>query len=277
MVTMKIVNEIYEGADGRQSLFDITIPENWNNRLIIFIHGFMGYKDWGCWNLVEDYFTERQYGFLKFNMSHNGGTTTDPIDFSDPEAFSKNTYTKELQDLEIIIEIAKKKCGDSVQLFLIGHSRGGGIALLESTRDDIKAIAAWAAISDIGRRFPKGEALEIWKSEGVRYQSNSRTKQNLPILHDQYTDFIKNSDRLNIEYYCEHSNTPTVVIHGENDTSVPLSEGKEIAGWLGKEVQVIKNTQHTFGSSQPWNDDDLPDPLKIVCDITCTFFKTIEL
>ena len=45
---MKIKNGIYKGAQGRKSLFDLSIPENYNGHLIVFIHGFMGCKDVGC-------------------------------------------------------------------------------------------------------------------------------------------------------------------------------------------------------------------------------------
>ena len=95
---IKLNNEIYTGAKGRESLFDLTVPTNWNNKLIIFLHGYMGYKDWGCWNLVQAYFNNYEYGFLKYNVSHNGGTVENPIDFSDLEAFSENTYMNEIRD-----------------------------------------------------------------------------------------------------------------------------------------------------------------------------------
>jgi hypothetical protein len=101
MNAINLKNQIYTGTDGRQSLIDLTIPENFNNQLMIFIHGYMGYKDWGCWNLVEKYFTDLGFGFCKCNVSHNGGTIENPIDFPDLEAFGQNNYSKELFDLTI--------------------------------------------------------------------------------------------------------------------------------------------------------------------------------
>ena len=62
----------------------------------------MGYKDWGCWNLVEQFFIENNYAFLKYNVSHNGGTIENPIDFDDLNAFSENNYSKEIEDFEAI-------------------------------------------------------------------------------------------------------------------------------------------------------------------------------
>ena len=88
---MKHKNSIYLGAKGKESLVDLEIPKNFNAQIVIFIHGFMGFKDWGAWNLVQKFFTEKGYGFCKFNTTHNGGTVSDGIDFPDPESFGQNT------------------------------------------------------------------------------------------------------------------------------------------------------------------------------------------
>lgn len=263
-------NEIYQGADNRESLFDITIPKNWNNKLVIFVHGFMGFKDWGAWNLVQDRFNEEGFGFLKYNVSHNGGTVNEPIDFSDPEAFSRNTYSKELIDLERIINLSRAITGQDSFIYLIGHSRGGGIVLLESLRDDISGIAAWAPIADIGKRFME---IENWKVNGVRFQKNSRTNQELPMRYAIYTDYLENKDRLSIKYYCENSVVPTLVIHGTEDTSVLPEESHQIAKWLGTHPFLIQGAQHTFNSSHPWTELEMPQALEEVCTKTISFFK----
>ena len=61
--------------------------------LVIFCHGYKGYKDWGAWDLVAERFAEEGYFFLKFNFSHNGGTVQNPIDFPDLEAFAQNNFS----------------------------------------------------------------------------------------------------------------------------------------------------------------------------------------
>jgi hypothetical protein len=48
----RITNGIYKGADGRESLYDLLLPDSWQGDLILFVHGFMGFKDWGAWNVV---------------------------------------------------------------------------------------------------------------------------------------------------------------------------------------------------------------------------------
>ena len=272
MYALKRSNVLFEGANSKQSLLDIEIPSKWNGKVILFSHGFMGFKDWGAWHLVQSFFVKRGYGFVKYNCSHNGGTKDNPIDFPDLESFSNNTYSKELRDNDCIIKLVKALVNDQVKIFLIGHSRGGGIVLLQSQRSDINGIAAWAAISNIERRFHN---IEEWKNDGVRFQKNGRTKQELPMKIDIYEDFILNSERLNIMKFCRDSLTPTIVIHGEEDTSVLPSESIEISRWLNTKPIMIKGAQHTFNSNHPWESEQLPLALKQVCEATLVFFNKL--
>lgn len=273
MAEINSTNLQYTGANGKNALYDIQIPDNYNGELIVFIHGFMGFKDWGCWNLVQDYFVDKGFAFIKYNVSHNGTTIDDALNFSDMEAFGNNTYSYEVADLEGILDIIQHSFEEQPKINLVGHSRGGGIALLFSHNDRISRIVSWAGISNIQSRFPKNEALENWKKTGVRTVHNSRTGQDLPLYYVQFEDYLANRKRLNIEYYCRTSSKPTLVIHGTEDESVNISEGEQIAEWTLNELVRIEGTQHTFGSEHPCGSDSLPAPLREVCDKTLNFLQ----
>jgi pimeloyl-ACP methyl ester carboxylesterase len=267
MITIK--NKSYSGSNNRPSLIDFEIPKNFNGEIIVFVHGFMGFKDWGAWNLVQDFFTKNGFGFCKFNISHNGGTIENGIDFPDEEAFGLNTYSKELNDVISVLNWIDSQNTSYQKIHLIGHSRGGGIALLTANLDNrISSVTSWAGISDIGSRFPSGKELEEWKNSGVRYVQNGRTKQNLPQFYSLYEDFIQNQDKLNIGKSCVTLKIPAFVIHGRNDTSVPLIEGELNAKLLNVPLQIIENADHVFGASHPWNSNDLPVDLEKVCEKT---------
>ena len=262
----------YTGSNNRNSLIDLEIPKNFNCELIVFVHGFMGFKDWGAWSLMQNYFTEKGFGFCKYNATHNGGTIENGIDFPDEQAFGENTYSKELNDLILVLDWLETKIEVPYYLNLIGHSRGGGIVLLASNEDKrIQKTVTLAAICDIASRFPIGEALIDWKKSGVRYVANSRTKQNLPNYYSFYEDFKANEERLNIQKACESIAVPVLVIHGDQDTSVPISEGEQIANWLKTELITIPATDHVFGATHPWNKDTLPEKLEEVCEIIFDF------
>jgi pimeloyl-ACP methyl ester carboxylesterase len=265
-------NLIYLGSNNRESLIDFEIPNNFNQEIIVFVHGFMGFKDWGAWNLVQDFFTKKGFGFCKFNLSHNGGTIENGIDFPDEDAFGSNTYSTELTDVFCALNWIDEQKVSYQKIHLIGHSRGGGIALLVANLDKrISSVTSWAGISDIGSRFPSGKELEEWKISGVRYVQNGRTKQNLPQYYSLYEDFIQNQDKLNIGKACENLKIPACVIHGSNDTSVPISEGEQNAKLLNGSLQIIENADHVFGALHPWNSNELPDDLKKVCEKTLEF------
>ena len=177
---LSLRNAIYIGSKKRASLYDLTIPENFQGDLILFIHGYKGFKDWGAWNLMEQAFVEQGFGFCKFNLSHNGGTTENGIDFPDLEAFANNTYSKEKKDVQAILTELQKQVKPMSRIHLMGHSRGGGIALLNGADERVTSVITLAAISSVAARFADEKMVAAWKETGVRYVKNERTKQDMP-------------------------------------------------------------------------------------------------
>ena len=271
MNELNLKNQIYIGSNNRQSLVDLTIPENFNGKLILFVHGYMGYKDWGCWNQVEQFYTRLGFGFSKFNMTHNGVTIENPTEFLDLEAFGENNYSKELYDLKAILNWLEGKITPLPEIYLIGHSRGGGISLLATSDTRIHKISAWAAISSIEKRFPTGTELKVWKTQGKRYIVNGRTNQKMPNNYSQYEDYIENSDKLSIENACLNSKKPTLLIHGDQDNSVAIEESRNIASWLKTRVFEVEEANHTFGATEPWDKKEMPEHLQKVCELTLNF------
>ena len=169
---------------------------------------------------------------------------------------------------------AEEKVSGLESMVLIGHSRGGGVALLSAnSHPKLRGIATWAAISNIEKRFPKGNELAKWKKEGVRFQKNGRTKQELPLYYGQYEDYLMNNEQLDIRDAVMEMQLPLYFIHGEDDTSVKIDEGRNLSIWAGQSLVSIQGTAHTFGSSHPWNAPELPEFLKKVCKLTLEFFQ----
>jgi pimeloyl-ACP methyl ester carboxylesterase len=272
MEAIRINNGIYTGSAGRKSLFDLEVPTHWNKRLVIFVHGFMGFKDWGAWNLVQSYFVSHGFAFAKFNLTHNGGTPTQGIDFPDEEAFAQNTYSYEVADIAYFrSHIATLVHAEAT--FLIGHSRGGGDVILHAKQVQTDKIALWASISDIGSRFPTGSELEVWKHSGIRTILNGRTRQQLPQRYSLYQDFIENKTTLTIERAIKALPIPMLVVHGDADSSVSIVEGEALASWSQTYLNIIPGADHVFGANHPWEKQDLPEHLLAVCKRTLNFFN----
>ncbi|WP_439128702.1 alpha/beta hydrolase family protein, partial [Polaribacter sp.] len=184
---IQLKNIIVDGKHEKSIVTDVFYEEtNQPKKVVIFCHGYKGFKDWGAWNLMAEAFAKAGSFFIKFNFSHNGGTPENPIDFPDLEAFGNNNYTKELDDLESILDwistnIDFKAETDVNDISIIGHSRGGGIVLLKANEDKrLKKVITLAAVCDFGKRSSTIGDLKQWKKDGVKYVVNGRTKQNMP-------------------------------------------------------------------------------------------------
>jgi len=277
----KYNNLTYTGAEDRKSPYDLYLAENSGGKpIVVFAHGYKGFKDWGAWGLVGEAFVKEGFDFLKFNFSHNGGTVGEPIDFPDLEAFSRNTYTKELEDLKSIsklitetgIEVeGKVKIWDNIAL--IGHSRGGGIAILHAANDPaISHLATWASVADFGERFKFD--MEAWKRDGVTYVVNGRTKQNMPHLYSYYEDFLEHEEELKIETAAKKMNVPWLIAHGSNDEAVDQSHPKRLKKWSqNAELFETAGIGHTFGAIHPWPKKELPEALGKVVERTLATFR----
>lgn len=269
----KTINHVIEGPNGRPILIDVFNPgEGQDLPLIVFCHGYKGFKDWGGWNLMAENFAKNGIGLVKFNFSFNGGTVEQPIDFPDLEAFSQNNYSKELSDLDAVLNWIQKTdlispTVNRLNLTLVGHSRGGGIAALAAARDNrIKKLVTLAGVSDFKARFKIGsEEFENWKKEGVKYVLNGRTKQQMPHDFQFYRDFEQNADRLNIEKAVSTLNIPHLIIHGDADEAVKVDEAYNMKKWNPEaELFIVEGANHVFGISHPWNYLELHDHMGLV-------------
>jgi pimeloyl-ACP methyl ester carboxylesterase len=275
---------IIDGKHQKPILIDITQDLNQENPpIVIFCHGYKGFKDWGVWNLMAEAFAKAGFLFVKFNFSYNGGTVDQPIDFPDLEAFGNNNYTKELDDLECVIDwIFKGDVIKSVDLnntTLMGHSRGGGIVCIKAAEDSrITRVISLAGVSSYGKRMSTTGDLEQWKKDGVKYVLNGRTKQQMPHYYQFYEDFIKNEARLTIKRAVSNLNIPFLIIHGDNDTSVFIEEAKNLNKWNSKsELKIIKGANHVFNASHPWTKNALTKELEEVISTVTIFIKTKTL
>ncbi len=248
--------------------------------VVIFCHGYKGYKDWGVWNLMANSFVENDLFFVKLNFSHNGGTLENPIDFPDLEAFGENNFTLELDDLEDVINWVVNNISfvneiDITNITLIGHSRGGGIVSIKASENkNISKVITLNGVSDYGNRFPKGDDLIKWENEGVMYVTNGRTKQEMPHYYQFYKNFIEYEKRLTIERAIKKLEKPMLIVSGREDVVVIPKEGELMHSWNPKsEVFFVDKMNHTLGAKHPWAEDKIPKHLDSVVKKCITFIK----
>lgn len=270
-----------QGKHKKPVLTDFYYTKNGKKKpVVVFAHGYKGFKDWGAWNLMATEFAKQNFFFVKFNFSHNGGTVEQPIDFPDLKAFGKNTFTIELDDLQSVIDYVLSNDEfsseiDSDNITLIGHSRGGGIVTLKASEDlRVKNLVSWAGLSDFESRFPRGFKMFWWKLTGVGYIKNARTNQKMPHYYSFYKDFIANKERLNIQKSVKKLKANHLLIHGTNDVVVKPVESENVHQWNPKSKLIwIKDMNHALGNSQPYKEHQMPKDLQQVVQKTIDFIN----
>ena len=277
----KIDNLIIDGSDGKSILIDATFNANAQaKQVVVFCHGFKGFKDWGPFNEIATHFAEQDIVFVKFNLSYNGTTINDPINFGDLKAFGNNNFCKELDDLSLVMDWIENYHPlngeiDTSKISLFGHSRGGSIAMLKSVEDSrVKKVISWASPSNFLNRLPKKEKLAKWEELGVAYIYNVRTKQNMPMYYQFYENCIEFASRLNIQNMVSKMDVPHLLVHGSEDATVSLSEALDIKSWnTNIDLHIIDGANHVLGGFHPYDLEKFPKDLYKAIEATIKFLK----
>lgn len=274
-------NKILRDSNKKPIVYDIYYKETQEpQHVVIYAHGYKGFKDWGAWPLMAEYFARAGFCFIKFNFSHNGGTVEQPIDFPDLEAFAENNFTLELDDLDRMLNHIENTNTDLPikisNISLIGHSRGGGIVLIKGAEDPrIDKVICLASISNFESRFYEGTPeFEHWMKEGVIHIENTRTKQQLPHNFQFYKDFDANRERFSIKKAVQKLHKPLLIVHGDADPTVGVAEAKALDSWAEEsELVLIPGADHVFGASHPWEENELPKDLEMAVEKIIDFLK----
>lgn len=274
-------NIIVDGKHGKPILLDIYWNETGESKpIVLFAHGFKGFKDWGTWSRIGEEIVKAGFVFLKMNFSHNGTTADNPLEFGDLDAFGKNNYEIELDDIGSVLDwlsiqndISKSEI-DIDNISLIGHSRGGGVAIIKAYEEErIKRLVTWAAVGTLDWMF-KPEMVEKWQKNGVHIIVNGRTKQEMPLYYQLYENFKSNEKRFDIRHALEHLNKPHLIVQGTNDPAIPVTSAQTHHQWNpNSKLILIEGANHVFGGSHPFNSVVLPETTNILLKSTIYFLS----
>lgn len=242
---------------------------------VVVCHGFKGFKDWGFFPHASETLAVRLgCHVVSFNFS-GSGVGEDLETFSEPEAFGRNTFSKECADLDAILDgLAAGQLGDlrvprAGSVGVLGHSRGGVAAILAGERREVGAVTTWAAISS---PFRYADAFENVDPGGFVEVTNARTGDVLPLYRDVVDDMEANAQRFDLESSLRRSAVPLLVIHGTDDAAVSPDDARQLAAaGVEARLELIPGAGHTFEVGHPFAG---PSPeLSAVLDLTVEHFS----
>ncbi|MCA8914000.1 MAG: alpha/beta fold hydrolase [Planctomycetes bacterium] len=248
-----------KGADGARLTGDIYLPDVEQPPLVIVIHGFKGFKDWGFFPWLGRALADRGLAAAVMNLSHNG-VGDNPETFERLDLFERDTWSKRLFDAQQVIDAAQhglltdKAKPNPARLGMLGHSMGGGLALLMAAKDPrVRSIVTFAGVNR-ANRIPQ-EAVELaLKSLGHVPIENGRTGQIMPIGREFFDELEQHGDAFDIQAAAAKIRTPWLIVQGSADETVPLEEAHDLLDRAGDNARMltIEDTGHTFGAAHPF-------------------------
>ena len=222
---------------------------------VVLCHGFKGFKDWGFFPILAQAVARRGHAALSFNLSRSG-VGADGADFSALDLFAGQTHSRNVDEIRLVLDAV---AGGSLfpkpprRIGLLGHSRGGGEAILAAAEDSrVAALATWAAIAAVERW--SGEQVSRWERGETVAVENARTGQQMPVGPEYWEDVRSNRERLDIVRAAEGLDIPWLIVHGEEDATVPAADARLLFDAAGEDAELllVEGAGHTFGAVHPY-------------------------
>jgi uncharacterized protein len=239
---------------------------------VIICHGFKGFAHWAFFPYLARALATAGLTALTFDFS-GSGIGPDRESFTEPDAFAGNTFSREQEDIESVVDYARrmKIVGDRYGLF--GHSRGGGMAIIYTAAhaSEVASLVTWAAIGRTNWWTP--EEATGWRQRGYSEITNSRTGQIMRLDTSLLDDVeVHGSTKLNIAAAAAKVKVPWLIVHGTRDETVPASDGERLHALSpsASRLRLIEGANHVFGAQHPL--DQIPPDLATVVRETVAFF-----
>ena len=253
------------GADDESIVGETTFPVGDARATMIVVHGFKGYLDYGMFPALAAAGAAAGCVTHRFNFSHSG-MTRDVATFARPDLFARDTWNRQVADLQAIdaaLDDGTLAGGDLPRLAL-GHSRGGVSTLLFLGRHHPAFVGAITVAAPSSCCRDEAAVRAQFDADGHIVSPSARTGQTLRIerawLDEQDAD-PEGHDLLRLAATIE---LPVLVIHGTDDPTVPASCAAEIASAVGHTAQsvLIDGANHVFNAPNPMPADAEPsEPL----------------
>ena len=212
------------------------------NPAVIICHSFMAFKEWGFFPYVAETLARAGFVAVTFNFSLNG-VIENGNRITDFSSFEKNNFSQELDDLNVVIgSVVNGDVGngliDPERIVLLGHSRGGGIAIVKTSTDHrVKGLVTWSAIATFNRWTDHQRAQ--WRSQGFLPLASHSTVSPLRLGIVLLDDLDQHAKLLNIEQAASRISVPWLIMHGKADVTVSPKEAERLFAAASKNVAEL--------------------------------------
>ncbi len=222
--------------DGIRLNAALEMPENASGPmpLALIIHGFTGHMEEPHITAVAESLRQSGIATLRVDMYGHGKSEG---------TFRSHTLYKWLTNALTVIDYARGL--DFVtDLYLIGHSQGGLTAMLAAgmKHDQIRALVALSPACMIPQAAREGTLLG--QSFDPDHIPDTLPSWNNDILDGNY---VRVAQTIHVEEAIDRYDGPVLVVHGDQDTAVPVRFGREAAQrYKHATLKIIPGDTHCY-------------------------------
>lgn len=226
---------------------------------VVVAHGFAGNKLGGSRRFVEfaRYAAEQGLSVFRFDFAGSGDSDGDLIDL---------TLDQEMDDLRAAIDAVLAMEGvDPERVGLVGHCMGATTVIRGAARDErICKTVAWAPFTDLDDTMTRllGEDVVCFLRDGEEsdFLYNEQLFTAGPAILESARD-------VNMYDEVARVKSPLLVIHGTEDSTVPLAEVEKLMEHAkntpgDKHLMILEGAHHSF----PYHKEEL-------FEMTLDFFR----
>ena len=227
--------------------------------LVILCHGLLGSMNNLCYPTMAKELSEMpSCHVFRFDFSGEG-----PLSQG---AFEYGNYVKQVHDLHSVISYWKQHENKYRIRAIVGHSKGSNVVLMyhDLYSDPVDAVPLVVAVSgrfDLSKspatRFTKREqqllkeeGKFLWKKKSWFFENRTVVRACWVTQHD-----MELRSRIHMETILKHqatnasNKTKYIVVHGTNDSVIPVEDASEIQNCLTKDkcqLIVVPEADHSY-------------------------------
>lgn len=203
--------------------------------IIILSHGFSTSKNSRTYLRLQNILNKHQISNLRFDFFGHGESEGKIEDITISEA---------VDDILNAIKFLKNQGYTKIGLF--GSSFGGIASLITASKtDDLFLLVLKSPVSNYEEKeiaTKSKKELEDWKNKGFRYYVSGDGRK-LKLNYTFFKDFKNN----NGYKAAKKIKIPTLIVHGDNDETVPIEQSKKTANLIKNcKLEIVKGADHRY-------------------------------
>jgi hypothetical protein len=231
---------------GNKILGTISIPKQARS-VVIISHGFSSSKESKLYVELQNELNRAGIGTLRYDYYGHGRLYCKDIKYT---VTRDVTLSKCVDSLKAAIAFVRRKGNYDIGLF--GSSFGGLTSLIAASQDpNTKVLVLKSPVIEpikLWKQRLGNERIEKWKQEGImRYNERG---ENFELNYSFWEDlFFYNTHEMAEKITC-----PILIVHGGDDSVVPIIQSYNLAKIVNTKVRVVKGANHKYTDILQYNE-----------------------